>query len=204
LNLNACNLKYEAILGSPVVVFTQKALHCFLTKPVVSALDLASCQVLYLNVPKYKLCVVTIPLCKKYYINYTNMIFILQTNLIYFTFSLESSKPAPTKLYIMPCLCNHNRTFTNMTHDQIIEYLKKETAIQANQTSRSLNKLRSRSDPRTSSFVVGLVGIGTIAGILGIVILWDMPTLVKHFVAALTNIHELLCRPKRVGVATCN
>jgi len=135
---------------------------------------------------------------------YTNMIFIFQMNLIYFTFSLESSKPAPAKLYIMPCLCNHDRAFTNMTQDQIIAYLINETAIQANQTSRSLNKLRSRSDPRTSSSVMGLVGIGTIAGILCIVILWDIPTLVKHFVAALTNRHEMLFRPKRVGVATCN
>ena len=118
-----------------------------------------------------------------------------------FWYYSESVKPAPARIYVMPCLCNHNRTFTNMTHDQIIEYLIQETAIQTNQTSRSLNKLRSRTDPRTSSFVMGLVGIGTIAGILGIVILWDMPTIVKHFVAALTNRHEVLYRPNRIGLA---
>jgi len=81
-----------------------------------------------------------------------------------------------------------------MTQDQIIAYLIKETAIQANETSLSLYKLKSRSDPRASSFVIGLVGIGIMGGVFGTLILADIPTLVKHIYAALTNRHELLYR----------
>jgi len=81
-----------------------------------------------------------------------------------------------------------------MTQDQIIAYLIAETAIKANETSLSLYKLKSRSDPRASSYVIGLVGMGIISGILGIVILSDIPTLIKHFIAAVTCRHELLYR----------
>ena len=79
-----------------------------------------------------------------------------------------------------------------MTQEQIIAYLIKETAIQKNQTSLSLYKLTSHSDPRASSFLIGLIGIGIIASILGLVILTDIPIIFKHFVAALRNRHELL------------
>jgi len=81
-----------------------------------------------------------------------------------------------------------------MTQDQIIAYLIAETAIQANQTSQNLYKLKSRSDPRASSLVIGMVGTGILGGILGFVILTDMPTLVRHIAAALTNRHKLLYR----------
>ena len=81
-----------------------------------------------------------------------------------------------------------------MTQDQILDYLIKETAIQTNETSLNQYKLKCRSDPRASSFAIGLVGIGFMAGILGIVILTDIPTIVRHVVAALTNRHERLYR----------
>jgi len=81
-----------------------------------------------------------------------------------------------------------------MTQDQIIAYLIAETAIQANQTSQNLYKLKSRSDPRASSLVIGMVGTGIISGIFGVVFLTDIPALVRHFYAAITRRHELLYR----------
>lgn len=44
-------------------------------------------------------------------------------------------------LYIMPCLCNTQKTFAGMTNDEIIALLVKETAIDTKNTSASMNKL---------------------------------------------------------------
>jgi len=103
--------------------------------------------------------------------------------------------PKPKKiLYIMPCLCVINKTWTNMTQEQIIEQLNKDLTISKNRTSRSLNKLISRSDPRQSSTIIGTVGLALICGVFGLLLLTDIPTLIRHLRAAVTGQRELLWR----------
>jgi len=81
-----------------------------------------------------------------------------------------------------------------MTQEQIIEQLTKELTIPKNATSLSQYKLKSRSDPRQSSTVVGLVGSALICGVFGLVLLTDIPTLIRHLRAAVTGQHDLLQR----------
>jgi len=81
-----------------------------------------------------------------------------------------------------------------MTQEQIIEQLTKELTISKNLTSRSQNKLISRSDPRQSSTVVGLVGSALICGVFGLLLLSDIPALLRHMRAAVTGRRELLWR----------
>jgi len=99
---------------------------------------------------------------------------------IVFLSSLGPATPAPVRLYIMPCICNNNRTFTNMTQDEIIAYLKQETQIQKNNTAKSIYKLKSRSDPRESSSFIGLIVTGVIGAFGFLIILSDMPRIVRH------------------------
>jgi len=81
-----------------------------------------------------------------------------------------------------------------MTQEQIIEQLTKELTISKNSTSRSQNKLISRSDPRQSSTLVGLVGTALICGVFGLLLLTDIPALIRHMRAAVTGQRELLWR----------
>jgi len=113
--------------------------------------------------------------------------------LILFTDTLSTPKPNKI-IYIMPCLCVHNKTWTNMTQGQIIEYLIKDLTIHKNATSRSQNKLISQPDPRQSSFIVGLVGSALISGVFGLLLLSDIPTLIRHMRAAVTGQRQLLWR----------
>jgi len=81
-----------------------------------------------------------------------------------------------------------------MTQEQIIEQLTKELTISKNGTSRSLNKLISRSDPRQSSTIIGTIGLALICGVFGLLLLTDIPTLIRHLRAAVTGQQELLWR----------
>ena len=74
-----------------------------------------------------------------------------------------------------------------MTQDEIIDYLVRETRIQKNSTVRNIYKLKSRSDPRESSEYIGLIGIGTIGAITFLIILSDLPKILRHLKAALTG-----------------
>ncbi|WAR01745.1 SVEP1-like protein [Mya arenaria] len=109
--------------------------------------------------------------------------------------SISTTPGAPGKLYIMPCICYENKTFTGLTQEEIINLLVKETSIQANSTAKSLNRLRSRTDPRASSTVVGVVAIAIISSIFGLLFLSDIPTLFRHTKAAFTNRMENLYKP---------
>lgn len=81
--------------------------------------------------------------------------------------------PEPIKLYITPCICYPNKTFTNMSQEEIINHLIKETSIARNSTSLARRKLTSANDPRMSSQLVGYSGIILIAVGLGAVLLSD-------------------------------
>ena len=102
--------------------------------------------------------------------------------------------PAPHRIYIMPCMCVENKTWTNLTQGQIIEYLINELTIPKNATSRSQNKLICRSDPRQSSTVVGFIGLVLVVGVFGLMFISDIPTLIRHLRAAATGQHDLLQR----------
>ena len=98
---------------------------------------------------------------------------------------------APTRkytapIYIMPCLCNKNGNWTNLTQDEILTFLTKELTIQKNATSLSLYKLKSREDPRPTSAIVGVIGSVLIGGMFGLLLLSDVPLLVRHLRAAVT------------------
>jgi len=94
----------------------------------------------------------------------------------------------------MPCLCVLNKTWHNLTQEQIQEYLIKELTVLKNATSLSKNKLISRSDPRQSSAIVGLVGAGLVCGIFGLLLVSDVHVILRHMRAALTGRPELLWR----------
>jgi len=111
----------------------------------------------------------------------------------FFSDALTTPKPNQP-LYIMPCLCVINKTWTNLTQEQIIEQLTKELTISKNSTSRSHNKLISRSDPRQSSTVVGLVGSALIVSVFGFLLFTDIPVIIRHLRAAVTGQRELLWR----------
>jgi len=94
----------------------------------------------------------------------------------------------------MPCLCVLNKTWQNLTKEQIVEHLIQELTVTKNATSLSKNKLISRSDPRQSSTIVGSIGVCLICGIFGLLVIWDVPVIVRHIRAALTGRQELLWR----------
>ena len=100
--------------------------------------------------------------------------------------------PKPSRIYIMPCMCVVNKTWTNLTQEQIIEYLVNQLTISKNSTSLSRNKLISLSDPRQSATVIGFVGTALVVGVFAFVFYLDIPILIRHLRAAVTGQRELL------------
>jgi len=92
----------------------------------------------------------------------------------------------------MPCLCVKNKTWTNLTQEQIQEYLIKELRVPQNGTGLAKNKLISRSDPRQSSTTLGIVGLVIMCCMLGLLLLSDMPHLILNIRAALTGKPDLI------------
>jgi len=70
-----------------------------------------------------------------------------------------------------------------MTQNEVIAYLVQETQIQRNNTTKSIYKLKSRSDPRKSSSYIGLIVTGVIGAFGFLIILSDMPRIVRHMKA---------------------
>ena len=101
--------------------------------------------------------------------------------------SLGPPTRAPSRLYIMPCICYNDRTFTNMTQDDIIVYLVRETQIQRNSTVRNVYKLKSRPDSRQSSSYIGLIVTGVIGALTFLIIVSDMPRIYRHLKAVLNG-----------------
>lgn len=85
----------------------------------------------------------------------------------------SSTEASPSDIYLMPCICYENKTFTGMTEEEIIEMLIKETEIDTKSTSSAKNKLRSKGDNRPTSKTIGYAGMGFIVLIIGTVALSD-------------------------------
>ena len=79
----------------------------------------------------------------------------------------------------MPCLCVKNKTWVNLTQSQIQEYLTKELLVPKNETGLAKNKLISRSDPRESSAIFGIMGVGLIFAMFGVWLLSDITYLMQ-------------------------
>jgi len=115
------------------------------------------------------------------------------TTSVHFTTTTRprTNRPAPMPLFIMPCICYHVKTFTNMTQSQILAHLEKETAIQVNTTARYRGKYESRDDPRPSSKLVGLIGTAIFASMFGLIALTDVRIVWIHLKAAISNKYKL-------------
>jgi len=92
----------------------------------------------------------------------------------------------------MPCICHKATWFVNKTESQILDYLVQETSIQANNTANNRAKLICRPDLRTSSTVVGLVGVVIIVSVLSVVFLTDVPIFLKHLKGVVTGNYDML------------
>jgi len=75
-----------------------------------------------------------------------------------------------------------------MTQDEIIAHLQQETRIQENNTVKNIYKQKSRSDTRESSTYIGVIGTGALGALTFLIILSDLPRLVRHLKAALSGI----------------
>ncbi|XP_045183638.2 uncharacterized protein LOC123542068 [Mercenaria mercenaria] len=80
---------------------------------------------------------------------------------------------SPVNIFIMPCICYKNKTFTGKTQEEIISMLIQETKINPKNTASAKNKLISRDDLRPSSKAVGFAGLGLIVVVFGILVLSD-------------------------------
>jgi len=100
-------------------------------------------------------------------------------------------------LYIMPCLCVKNKSWSNLNQSQIQEYLINELHIPKNATAMAKNKLISRTDPRQSSTTLGIVGIALICIMFGLLYLSDMPYLVLNIRANVTGRQDLIRQLQR-------
>ncbi|KAH3785587.1 hypothetical protein DPMN_163680 [Dreissena polymorpha] len=85
----------------------------------------------------------------------------------------------PKNLYIMPCIC-YNKTFIGLTEEQIIAQLIRNTSIDTRFTTMALSKQGCRRDDRPFCVTTGYVAIGIICGILLLVVLSDLPRLIRH------------------------
>ncbi|KAH3827975.1 hypothetical protein DPMN_129921 [Dreissena polymorpha] len=77
----------------------------------------------------------------------------------------------------MPCICNTEAEWGNLTNDEIIQILVKELTIDPSQTTVERSKRESRQDPRVSSANMGRLAIAVILIILAAVIIPDLITL---------------------------
>lgn len=77
----------------------------------------------------------------------------------------------------MPCICYQNKTFTNLTQEEIIAQLVKDTKIDTTKTTLAQSRLISRKDSRTSSAVIGTAGLAILCCLGGIMICCDMITI---------------------------
>ncbi|KAH3790542.1 hypothetical protein DPMN_168744 [Dreissena polymorpha] len=80
----------------------------------------------------------------------------------------------------MPCIC-YNKTFTGLTEEQIIAQLIQNTSINTRNTTMALSKLGCRRDDRPFCVITGYVAIGVFGGMLLLLILSDLPKLIRDF-----------------------
>ncbi|XP_060567027.1 uncharacterized protein LOC132725859 [Ruditapes philippinarum] len=87
--------------------------------------------------------------------------------------------PLP-KLFIAPCICYFNKTFVNMTKEEIITLLVNDIKIDEKSTSLQQSKSKCASDLRTSSKVMGSVAIIVLCSLGSFVLCLDLLTLGKR------------------------
>lgn len=101
-------------------------------------------------------------------------------NFLLFITGMPSSEP--DKIYLAPCICHANKTFANMTQEEIVRYLIKDTMIEKNSTALARRKLTCADDQRLSSIIMGYTGICVISGVLFLTLLLDVLTFCKAWV----------------------
>jgi len=79
----------------------------------------------------------------------------------------------------MPCINYPNKTWVNLTQNEIIKLLILDTQIQKNITKLAVYKLKSRTDKRTSSTIVGLVGSTFVITILTSIVFLDLSSICR-------------------------
>ncbi|XP_060592236.1 uncharacterized protein LOC132746962 [Ruditapes philippinarum] len=87
--------------------------------------------------------------------------------------------PLP-KLFIAPCICYFNKTFVNMTKEEIITLLVNDIKIDEKSTSLERSKSKCASDLRTSSKVMGSVAVIVLCSLGSFVLCMDLLTLKKR------------------------
>ena len=120
---------------------------------------------------------------------------VLYFNDLLFLFISDDKRFKP--IYVMPCLCVRNKTWVNLTQSQIQEYLINELHISNNSTALAKNKLRSRSDPRQNSTILGIAGSALICILFVVLFLSDMPFLILQIRVAVTGRPELIRQLRR-------
>ncbi|XP_053405168.1 CUB and sushi domain-containing protein 1-like [Mercenaria mercenaria] len=93
------------------------------------------------------------------------------------TLSSATTMPNPPRIYIMPCICYPNKTFTGLTREEIILKLITETEIDHKATTLSKSKLICREDSRKSSKIMGAVGASVLSTVFGLIFCSDLVTL---------------------------
>ncbi|KAL4224907.1 biological adhesion [Mactra antiquata] len=79
----------------------------------------------------------------------------------------------PPSIYLMPCICKSESFFTDMTPDEIVHQLIKDTKIDVKKTGKALQKLNCLEDSRESSKVIGTAGTIFISVIFGLIVILD-------------------------------
>jgi hypothetical protein len=98
----------------------------------------------------------------------------------------STTMPSAVEIYLMPCICYANKTFTGKTTEEIIEMLIKETEIDTKSTASAKNKLISKIDNRPTSKAIGSIGLCIILLLTGCMVLSDA-------VIAFFKIKEMIC-----------
>ncbi|XP_052786198.1 sushi, von Willebrand factor type A, EGF and pentraxin domain-containing protein 1-like [Mya arenaria] len=100
----------------------------------------------------------------------------------------EKLKP----LYIMPCLCNLDKTFAGLTQEEIIRQLIENTTINRKNTSAYIYKHICREDNRPVSVATGLFSACVFSALLAVIVCSD----VKHFLRHLRNYGAMFDRSR--------
>lgn len=74
----------------------------------------------------------------------------------------------------MPCICYPNKTFVNLTQEEIIKKLIEDTQINTKDTVVAMNKYISRPDQRMSSKAIGAVAIVILLLLCGLILSCDL------------------------------
>ncbi|KAH3847997.1 hypothetical protein DPMN_090333 [Dreissena polymorpha] len=115
--------------------------------------------------------------------------------------STTTTRPKAPQLYIMPCICNPNKQWTNLSNEQIIDMLISELTIDASETTAARAKLNCRQDSRASSKAIGTIAVGIMSVIFGLVICSDLITIWRYCGRIRKRFKRVYRPSNKVGVA---